>query len=228
MELLPEDKLIWSDVVANSRMNRQRNASGINSYEKEFGFNPEEFLLQQINENGLMKWADLCCGEGNAVLQCASFLQKQNMQDKALLRGIDLVDSFTTIPPGITCVQFESISLLNWHPKEKFDLITCVHGIHYIGDKLKVMQNIFLALSVTGMFVANFDIKSIVTSDEGKKHILSVFKQNKIEYNARKKLLMGKGERKLAFDLVYEGADDKAGPNYTGQPAVNSHYRMST
>ncbi len=37
MHLLPEDKLQWSPIVANSRMNRERNSSGINSYEQDSG-----------------------------------------------------------------------------------------------------------------------------------------------------------------------------------------------
>jgi hypothetical protein len=226
MELLPEDKLIWSDVVANSRMNRQRNASGINSYEKELGFSTGEFLKQQINKSGFVRWADLCCGEGKALLQCASFLQQQNLQHKAMLKGIDLVNSFVSIPSHITCIHFGNCSLFDRHPQEKYNLVTCVHGIHYIGDKLDVLQKAFLALSDEAIFIANFDIRSVVTSAEGTNYIKNVFKQNKIEYNSRKKLLMGKGQKKLVFDLEYEGADDKAGPNYTGQPAVNSHYRI--
>jgi hypothetical protein len=52
MQLLPEEKMVWSPVGANSRMNRSRNASGINSYEKEFLFNPEDYLLSTIKSKG--------------------------------------------------------------------------------------------------------------------------------------------------------------------------------
>jgi len=44
MKLLAEKDLIWSPIVANSRMNRARKSSGVNSYEKEFKFKPENFL----------------------------------------------------------------------------------------------------------------------------------------------------------------------------------------
>lgn len=33
MKLLSENELVWSWVVANSKMNRKRNASGVNSYD---------------------------------------------------------------------------------------------------------------------------------------------------------------------------------------------------
>ena len=38
MNLLQEKELIWSPVVANCNMNRKRNLSGVNSYEKDIGF----------------------------------------------------------------------------------------------------------------------------------------------------------------------------------------------
>ncbi|WP_188316251.1 hypothetical protein [Chitinophaga agrisoli] len=66
MELLSESELIWSSVVANTRMNRERNASGINSYEQEFRFKPEDHLITTIHKQGYAKWLDLCCGQGKA------------------------------------------------------------------------------------------------------------------------------------------------------------------
>ena len=35
------------------------------------------------------------------------------------------------------------------------------------------------------------------------------------------------GRKITTLSYVYLGADDTAGPNYTGQPAVNSHYRRT-
>ncbi|SHN00491.1 hypothetical protein SAMN05216311_104290 [Chitinophaga sp. CF418] len=72
MELLRENELIWSPVVANNRMNRKRTASGVNSYEKELNFNPGIYIDKRLEEQGYAKWLDLCCGEGNALLQYAN------------------------------------------------------------------------------------------------------------------------------------------------------------
>lgn len=69
MKLLTENELIWSDVVANNRMNRKRSASGVNSYEKDLKFKPEKYLNDWLKQQGHVKWLDLCCGEGNALLQ---------------------------------------------------------------------------------------------------------------------------------------------------------------
>ena len=34
----------------------------------------------------------------------------------------------------------------------------------------------------------------------------------------------GRGPAEIDFDLLYLGADDTSGPNYSGQDAVTSHY----
>ncbi len=226
MQLLSEDDLKWSAVVANNAMNRQRNASGINSYEKELGFKPEEFLKKHIAVHGKVKWLDLCCGEARALIQAGNFLQQEKLQEKAFLKGIDLVDTFAPIPAAITCIEFETTSLQNWKPTEKYDLITCVHGLHYIGDKLKIIKKTLLALEKEGLFIANLDLKNFVIKGQTENAIRSVIEMHGIRYNARKKILEGKVAKELDFGLIYEGADDKAGPNYTGQAAVNSHYRI--
>ena len=56
MKLFPENELVWSDVVANTRMNRKRSAVGVNSYEKELKLNPEAvdsyyIMRKPIQEN---------------------------------------------------------------------------------------------------------------------------------------------------------------------------------
>ena len=42
--LLNEQALEWSPVVANNTMNRERKATGVNSYEKDIKLNPLVFL----------------------------------------------------------------------------------------------------------------------------------------------------------------------------------------
>ena len=82
MQLLSEDKLVWSPIVANSGMNRERNSSGINSYEKELKFKPEVYLESKIKECGQSSWLDLCCGEGKALIQTAHYFHDIGLQEK--------------------------------------------------------------------------------------------------------------------------------------------------
>jgi 2-polyprenyl-3-methyl-5-hydroxy-6-metoxy-1,4-benzoquinol methylase len=227
MKLLSENELIWSSVVANSAMNRGRNASGINSYEKEFKFKPQTFLKNYIEKHGQVRWLDLCCGQGKALVQVATDLAAQGLQHKAVLSGIDLIDSFLPIPPSVTCVHFEIKSAVEWLTGNEYDLITCAHGLHYIGDKLQVLKTAFASLSPNGLFIANLDLKSILIGNgDAKNHIKTILKKNAVQYNARTRIVQCSGYRAIDFVVEYKGANDQAGPNYTGQEAVNSFYEI--
>jgi len=228
MKLLAENELIWSWVVANSKMNRERNASGVNSYEQELNFRPEEFLEKHIHKYGQVKWLDLCCGQGKALIQTGEWLLNKELQDKAVLTGIDLVDAFQTIPPNITCLDFEVRSLVEWTSTAQFDLITCIHGLHYIGDKIKVLTSAFESLTPEGLFIANLDLSNIhIENKDTEAYLLNCFKKHDIQYDRRSRILECKGRRQIDFSLTYKGANDEAGPNYTGQDAVCSVYKVS-
>jgi hypothetical protein len=45
-----------------------------------------------------------------------------------------------------------------------------------------------------------------------------------LEYDRRKRLIMCRARKAPTLPLRYLGADDRVGPNYTGQAAVTSHY----
>ena len=47
MKLLSDDELERSAVVANCRMNRERDLTGSNGYSKEIGFNPLDYLRDE-------------------------------------------------------------------------------------------------------------------------------------------------------------------------------------
>ncbi|MES2776270.1 MAG: class I SAM-dependent methyltransferase [Bacteroidota bacterium] len=225
MPLLPEEKLIWSPIVANSRMNRERKASGFNSYEKEFKFKPETFLESKIKEFGHASWLDLCCGQGNALIQTAYAFRDQGLQAHISLTGIDLLDLFQSFDQNITCLHFETGSVVSWETREAYDLITCSHGLHYLGDKLKVIENGIGALKTGGVFVANLDLKNILIADhDSNKFLKSLFKLHGIEYSSAAKTIKRTGPKIIRFNLDYLGADDRTGPNYTGQDSVTSCY----
>ncbi len=78
------------------------------------------------------------------------------------------------------------------------------------------------------MFIGNLDLDNIVIkgSENPRKFALNLFKKNNIRYDQKKKLISISGPQKIRTNLRYLGADDKAGPNYTGQPVVNSIYEL--
>jgi SAM-dependent methyltransferase len=227
MKLLTEEELIWSPVVANINMNRKRKATGINSYERDVKLSPIKLLLQRIETNGTAAWLDLCCGEGNALIEAAITLQRKDVQHTTRLTGIDLVDHFTTIPTGINNLQFLVSSIDKWVASQQYDLITCVHGLHYAGDKLAALAKTFAALKHDGVFIANFDIASIqVKNVDTKKYLQNIFAKHGVQYNVRSHIITCNGAKDIDFGVVYIGANDGAGPNYTGQEAVDGYYQL--
>ena len=107
--------------------------------------------------------------------------------------------------------------------------MTCVHGLHYVGDKLAVLANAASWLAEDGLLVANLDVASI-RAEDGRpvgRQLTSALRANGFGYDGRRRRISCRGPRDARLPFRYVGADDQAGPNYTGQPAVNSIYAAS-
>jgi len=226
MKLLKEDELQWSSVVANNSMNRERVAFGVNSYEQEIGFNPINFIEKRVSQPDI-SWTDLCCGSGNALYQAADYFESKKSVKKISIVGIDLVSYFSSRSTS-KILELREMNLKDWEPKQTQDLITIIHGLHYIGDKINLITTAASYLKKDGLFIGNLDLNNILIkgSKIPQQVVLNLFKKNKIHYDHKKKLISIFGPQKIKTNLRYLGADDKAGPNYTGQPVVNSYYEL--
>jgi SAM-dependent methyltransferase len=223
-ELLTESELDRSSVVANCRMNRERTLTGPNGYARELGFNPLDQLLEHARSGRHFAWLDLCCGTGAALLEAAAILREQKLTGHIALVGVDLV--IREAVSHLSWPRFVEASLATWNPSQPFDLITCVHGLHYIGDKLGLITRAVSWLTDNGRFAANLDLANIhIEGCTGSSRLVaSELRKAGLTYHARKKLLECQGRRLVNLPLSYLGADDRVGPNYTGQPAVASFY----
>jgi 2-polyprenyl-3-methyl-5-hydroxy-6-metoxy-1,4-benzoquinol methylase len=229
LHLLNKTELEQSAVVANNRMNRSRNAKGINSYEKDIKLDPAEFLSLKLEEKMEVCWMDLCCGQAKALIQTASLLISLYDSQLCSFEGIDLTDYFDPVPESaVTSVVLKTVSAEDWIPQKEYDLITCVHGLHYVGDKLKVIALAAKSLKTDGVFVAHLDLNNLadVNGKDLKKVLLKHFRNKGIQYNSRTRILNISGRKELKFDFEYVGGDVNSGPNYTGQEAVTSYYRI--
>jgi SAM-dependent methyltransferase len=224
--LLSEAELEWSDVVANNSMNRERKATGVNSYEKDLKLNPLTFILNRKNQE-IIQWLDLCCGKGNALIEVAKSFKNTDFEAKTHLKGIDLVDYFSD-KKGLNNLDFEALNLSTWLPIIRFDLITIVHGLHYVGDKIGLIIKAASALKEDGVLMANMDVKNIkiTNSEPSEKVMKSFFKKVNIEYNDKTKMIKIVGAKTIEKPFSYVGADDSVGTNYTGQRVVDSVYEM--
>lgn len=222
-DLLSNDELDDSDVVANCRMNRERNLIGTNGYDTEVRFCPVTFLEEVAERNGTARWLDLCCGSGKALIQAAEQIASEKLPIE--MTGVDLAGMF--LPAKFSCLRLIEASLHTWQPEGQFDLITCIHGLHYIGDKLGLICRVASWLTDEGKFVAQLDMNNIKLAGgkPANRIVAAALRQQGLEYSFDTKLI--ECERRLDATLPFEyfGADDRAGPNYTGQPAVDSYYR---
>ncbi len=227
MNLLNNQNLESSPVVANNRMNRERNAVGINSYEKDIYLSPVEFINKIFKTQSTFAWLDICCGRGKALIQTAQYASKHFPAKQISFTGIDLIDMFDPIPEECNSITMYARSFFNFESEQKYDFITCVHGLHYMGDKLEAIRKASSMLNDEGLFIANFDTKCIrsIEIDNIQQKLSTWFKSGNIEYNSKKHFITVKGSRALTVPFRFVGADDKAGPNYTGQEAVDSYYK---
>lgn len=226
MRYLTEEELVWSPVVANCRMNRTRKATGVNSYEREFRFHIGEWLTDRVKQKGTAAWLDLCCGEANALAETEQYLVKNGTRDKVILAGMDMVlDRANLKASGI---RLQEKTLQEWEVQDSFDVITCSHGLHYVGDKVQAIVKACSALKPDGLFMAHLDVSHICIRNcaDPIRHLKNWFKCNNIEYNIRSRLLSANEPISVTSGLIYLGADDAVGPNYTGQDAVASYYDL--
>ena len=206
---LDDAALERSSVVANCVMNRERTLTG---YARELG-------VDCVAEAGEGRWLDLCCGSGRALTEAATTLPPG-----AAIVGVDLVDHFVRgpLPDSLRLV---TASVASWTPNGAFDLITCVHGLHYVGDKLGVLARAASWLTEDGLLVANFDARSVrLPDDPAGRRLTSTLRQAGFHYDPRRRRISLRGNQRITLPYRYLGADDRAGPNYTGQPAVDSIY----
>lgn len=226
VRLIDDAALEACAVVANCDMNRGRQLAGVNSYTRELGFNPVEYLLG-LPAADEVSWLDLCCGQGRALIQSAGPLRDAGRP--AVLVGVDLAGMFDPVPAPAGGIDLVEASVVSWRPGRAFDLITCVHGLHYVGDKLSVLARAASWLGKDGVLVADLDLDSIrlAGGEPAGRRLAASLRAAGFSYESRRHRIRCSGRREVRLPYAYLGADDRAGPNYTGQPAVHSYYATS-
>jgi hypothetical protein len=204
-------------------MNRERRLRGSNSYDRELGLDLLAFLSDRAR-HAPVRWFDVCCGTGHALVEACK-LRQSDQSSPIRIEGIDLAGMFVTHPYA-DCLSLQQMAVEDWMPRGPYALATCVHGLHYIGDKLGAIAKIVASLAPDGILLANLDLANIRFADGSPagRLIVSRLRKYGLQYNARRHLLRCQGPRTLTIGLNYLGADDTAGPNYTRQPAVDSYY----
>lgn len=224
-ELFDNATLEQSSVVANNAMNRGRGLSGVNSYARELGFDPYDVLADRLRADptSRLTWIDVCCGSGRALLEAEARFEREFPAADLTIIGIDLVDFFLA-QPRTRRLRLLTTSATTWTPPHRADLVTCVHGLHYIGDKLALIEAMTSWLAPTGVVAADFDTTEIRRPDgtSASGAVTGILRTAGLVYDRHRHQLHGHG--RPHFPAAYLGADPTAGPGYTGQPAVVSYY----
>lgn len=213
--LLTEAALEQTATVANNRMNRERVLRGANGYDRELGFDPTAILAP----GG--RWLDVACGTARAL-----FDAEQILGPGVEIVGLDLVEAFWRRRPADSRVRLVVGPVREYTPTAPFDLITCVHGLHYVGDKLGALLQLRGWLRPGGRLVAHLDPNHIVLNGRpGGAAVVRLLAAAGFTWDARRHRVGGEGRARWPPPppVRYLGARE-AGPNYTGQPAVESHY----
>ncbi len=147
------------------------------------------------------------------------------MTEQVEIVGLDLVDHFVTgpFPPSLRLV---TASVVEWIPDGRFDMVTCVHGLHYVGDKIGVLARVVSWLADDGLF----DARSVRNTDGtlAGRRLTAELRRQGFAYDSARRRISRRGCGQIRFPYRYLGADDQVGPNYTGQPAVDSFYESLT
>ena len=221
-----DEELESSDIVANGRMNREREITRTNSYAADLGFALLDFLTERLENQSSVAWLDLCCGSARALIQAAQHFHAAGLGERVRIDGVDLVGMFQPRAGHLTELHLHTASITTWEPGRNYDLITCVHGLHYIGDQLTLIARAASWLNDSGRFIGHLDLANI-TFDDGKSspnRLGRQFSDWGFRYDSRRHLLSRTGGGNVHFPYAFLGSDDTAGPNFTGQPAVDSHY----
>ncbi len=155
-----------SPTVANFRMNREREIRGTNSYAADLGFDVIGFLVKRLERRASVAWLDLCCGSGRALIRAAECLRQVGLANRVSLLGLDLVDMFAAVPAEVENLTLEAASVHDWKPARAFDLVTCVHGLHYVVDKLDLIARAASWLEPDGLFAGHLDLSNVKIADE--------------------------------------------------------------
>jgi len=225
MTMLRPDELLASPVVADATMNRGRGLSGVNSYERDLRVSLTDFLAARVREHGHALWYDACCGQGRALMEAAIQFQATDWGRAVQIVGVDLVDMFMPDQaPGVTLIAADVAAYRLDRPA---DLLTCVHGLHYLGDKLGFLEAAYAMLAPGGLLLAHLDPDNLRALGAGASAWRQAARCAKggVPLSIKGHVLrIEKTDAPLTFGLTFRGATVSERPNYTGITVIDSWY----
>ena len=222
--MLTQAELLGSATVANATMNRGRGLSGVNSYQRELRHDIAAYLEARAREYGYAVWYDICCGDGRALVEAGQGFAASGLSVQIV--GVDLVDTFAPAPPGnvrLVAADFGAFVL-----DMRADLLTCVHGLHYLGDKLGLLEQSYRQMAPGGLLLAHLDTANVRDADNPAPlwpRLMRRLRAAGVGVGFKSHILtLTRSEAALDFGVAYQGATVSAQPNYTGITVIDSWY----
>ncbi len=236
---MPETNNI-SDIVVNAAMNRGRGFTGVNSYTRDLRqFDIAAFLQKQAADNPsrTVRWLDVCCGEGRALTEAAQIWSRTTWGKRLEIIGLDLWDNLPPsqkLPDG-PMLSFAAGDVANWIPDAPLDLITCIHGLHYLPDKLGFLERAYSWLRAEGgLFLGHLDKANMLDERNERPNLWSAVlrraRQQRIDIQLTRHLLrMNRtpgSPNTFTFGASFAGRTVSPKPNFSGMTVVDSWYRL--
>ncbi len=187
-----------------------------------------EFLAERVRERGHAVWYDPCCGLGRALVDAGRQFADAGLGGQVRIVGVDLVPMFT--PEKSPNVSLRAADVAAFSLEQPADLVTCVHGLHYLGDKLGFLQNACALLAPGGLLLGHLDPNNVLVAESGQPAWRQAARHaaaNGAALDLKRHVLRVKQtDAPLVFSAAYLGATVSEQPNYTGMVVINSWYTM--
>jgi SAM-dependent methyltransferase len=222
------------DITVNSRMNRGRGFKGVNSYERELRrFDITAFLRERAASGKPINWLDACCGEGRALGEALQLWDNapEPWAACASVWGVDLWPHFAAPPAAGDRLRFVPADITAWLAEpdpSPFDLITCIHGLHYLPDKLAFLERAYERLAPEGILLTHLDTANLYFTGEGVTWSSLLRNARKIGVDVTHKnnlLQLRRTAAHLDFGSELQQVSASEKPNYTGMIVVDSWYK---
>jgi hypothetical protein len=99
-------------------------------------------------------------------------------------------------------------------------------GLYYVGDKLGLIGGAAPCLTEDGLFLASLDLCNLRVGGSSARRLKPDLLRAGLRYDARRPLVSCRERKRVDLPYGDLGADDTAGPNSTGRPAVGSHHEF--
>jgi SAM-dependent methyltransferase len=228
-----------SDIVVNAAMNRGRRFTGVNSYTRDLRqFDIAAFLQKRIetHPSRTVCWLDVCCGEGRALTDASRLWSGTAWAARLEIIGLDLWDDLPPSQESLDgpALRFVAADVAEWVPDAPVDLITCVHGLHYLPDKLGFLERAYSWIAPDGgLLLAHLDAEN-VRQYENKMSLWPMLsrrvRQQGVPLCFSNHLLRIErtpdSPNTLTFGTAFKDRTVSPRPNFSGMTVVDSWYSL--